>query len=176
MGYQEGRVAGRDRLGVWDRHVHTAIFKIDKQQFSSVDQSCPTLCNPMNRSTPGRPPCPSPSPGVHSNSCPWSRWYHPAISSFNALFSFCPQSFPASDLSNESSVRIRWPKYWSSSFSISPSSEYSGLISLEIDCFDLPAVEVTFRSLIQCHSLKASILLPSLRSSSHNRTWPMGTP
>ena len=55
-------------------------------------------------------------------------------------------------------VRIRWPKYWSFNFSISPSSEYSGLISLKIDWFDLPAVQGTFRSLLQCHGSKASIL------------------
>ena len=62
------------------------------------------------------------------------------------------------DFSNELSVRIRWPKYWSFSFSISPSSEYSGLISLKIDWFDLLAVQGTFRSLLQHHSSKASIL------------------
>ena len=60
------------------------------------------------------------------------------------------------DFSNESAVGIRWPKYWS--FSISPSSEYSGLISLKIDWFDLPAVQRTFRSLLWDHSSKASIL------------------
>ena len=62
------------------------------------------------------------------------------------------------DFSNELSLRIRWPKYWSFSFSISPSSEYSGLISLKIDWFDFPAVQGTFRSLLQHHSSKASIL------------------
>ena len=62
------------------------------------------------------------------------------------------------DFSNKSSVRIRWPKYWSLSFSISPSSEYSGLISLKIVWFDLLAVQGTFRSLLQHHSLKASII------------------
>ena len=61
------------------------------------------------------------------------------------------------DFTNESSVRIRCPKYWSFSFSISPSSEYSGLISLKIDCFALLAVQGHFRSLLQHHSLKASI-------------------
>ena len=61
-------------------------------QFSSLAQVCPTLCNPMNR----RPPCPSPTPGVYSNSCPLSWWCHPAISSSVVPFSACPQSFPAS--------------------------------------------------------------------------------
>ena len=61
-------------------------------QFSSAAQSCPTLCNPMNR----RPPCPSPAPGVYSNSCPSSRWCHPATSSSVVPFSSYPQSLPAS--------------------------------------------------------------------------------
>ena len=70
-----------------------------------------------------------------------------------------PSIFPSiRDFSNESSVHIRWPKYWSFSFSISPSSEYSGLISLKIDWFDLLAVQGTFRSLLQHYSSKASIL------------------
>ena len=70
-----------------------------------------------------------------------------------------PSIFPSiRDFSNDSSVYIRWPKYWRFSFSISPSSEYSGLISLKIDWFDILAVQGTFRSLFQHHSLKISIL------------------
>ena len=65
-----------------------------KHQFSSVAQSSPTLCDPMNRST--RPPWPSPTPGVHPNPCPLSRWCHPTISSSVVPFFSCPQSFPAS--------------------------------------------------------------------------------
>ena len=64
-------------------------------QFSSVTQLCPTLCDPMNRST-ARPPCPLPTPGVHPNPCPLSRWCHPTISSSVIPFSSCPQSFSAS--------------------------------------------------------------------------------
>ena len=63
---------------------------------SSVTQSCLTLCDPMNRTQHARPPCPSPTPGVHSNSCPLSQWCHPTISSSVILFSSHPQSFPAS--------------------------------------------------------------------------------
>ena len=100
-----------------------------------------------------RPPCPSPSPKVCPSSCPLHWWCHPAISSFDARFSFCPQSFPALGTSH-----IRWPKYWSFSFSISPSNEYLGLISLKIDWFGLLAVQGTLRSLLQHHSSKASIL------------------
>ena len=83
-----------------------------------------------------RPPCPSPTPGVHPNSCPLSRWCHPTISSSVGPFSSYLQSFPASgSFSNESALRIRWPKYWSFSFSISPSSEHPGLISFRMDCW-----------------------------------------
>ena len=74
-----------------------------------------------------------------------------------------PSIFPSIwDFSNESSVRIRWPKYWSFSFSISPPSEYSGLISFKIDWLDLLVVEGTFRSFHQHHSSKASILCHSV--------------
>ena len=101
-----------------------------------------------------RLPCSSPSPGACSHSCPLSWWCHPTISSSVASFSFCLQSFPASE-SFPMSQPIRWPNYWSSSFSISPSSEYSGLISFRIDIL---AVQRTLKSLLQHHSLKASIL------------------
>ena len=79
-----------------------------------------------------RPPCPSPTPGVHTNSCPWSWWCHPTISSSVVPFSSCLQSFPASG-----SFPMSQPKYRSFSFSTSPSSEYSGLISFRIYWFDL---------------------------------------
>ena len=106
-----------------------------------------------------RLPCPSLSPRVCSNSSPLIRWCHPTISSSASPFSSCPQSFPASgSFSKESALCIRWPKYWSFSFTISPSNEYSGLISFRIDCFDLLAVQVTLKSLLQHHNLRASIL------------------
>ena len=85
-----------------------------------------------------RPPCPSPTPRVYSDLCPLSWWCHPNISSSVTLFSSCPQSFPASrSFPNESVLPIRWPKYWSFSFSISPSNEYSRLISFRMDWLDL---------------------------------------
>ena len=77
-------------------------------------------------SSSSRPPCPSRTPGVHPNSCPSSWWCHPAISSSVVPFS-CPQSLPASVFSNESTLRMRWPKYWSFSFSISPHAISSSL-------------------------------------------------
>ena len=109
-----------------------------------------------------RPPCPSPTPGVHPNSCPSSWWCHPAILSSVVPFSSCPQSLPASQVfSNESTLRIRWPKYWSFSFSISLSNENPGLISFRMDWLDLLAVQGALESLLQHHSSKASILLSS---------------
>ena len=104
-------------------------------------------------------PSSSPSPEVCPNSCPLHWWCHPAISSSDVLF-LLPSVFPSiRDFSNELSVHIRWPKYWSFSFSISASSEYSGLISLKIDWFDLLAVQSTLKNLLQHLGLKASIFL-----------------
>ena len=105
-----------------------------------------------------RLPCPSPTPRACSNSCPSSCWCHSTTLSFYLIpFSSCLQSFPASGYFQMSVLCIRWPKYWSFSFSISPSNEYSGLISFRIDWFDL-AVQGTLNSLLQHHSSKASIL------------------
>ena len=126
-------------------------------QFSSVTQSCPTLCNPMNCSTPGLPvhhqlpelaqllSIESVMPSNHLILC------HPLL----LLLSIFPS---IRVFSNESVLRIRWPKFWSFSFSISPSSEYSGLISFRMDWLDLLAVQGTLKSLLQHHSSKASIL------------------
>ena len=109
-----------------------------------------------------RPPCPSRTPRVYPNSCPSSRWCHPAISSSVVPFSSCPQSLPASgSFPNESTLLMRWPKYWSFSFSISPSNVQPGLISFRMDWLDLLAVQGTLKSLLQHHSSKASILLRS---------------
>ena len=106
-----------------------------------------------------RPPCPSPTPGVYSNSCPLSQWCHPTISSSVVPFPFCLQSFPGSGCySSESVLHIRWPKYWRFSFNISHSDEYSELISFRIDWLDLLAVQGTLKCLLQHHSAKASIL------------------
>ena len=104
-----------------------------------------------------RLPCPSPSPGACSNSCPLSRWCYPTISSLCHLLLLLPSIFPSIRVfSNESGPHIRWPKYWS--FSISLSNEYSGLISFRIDWFDLLTVQGTLKSLLQHHCSKASIL------------------
>ena len=87
-----------------------------------------------------RPPCPSPTPRVHSDSHPSSQWCHPAISSSVVPFFSCPQSIPASVFSSESSLHMRWPNYWSFSFSIIPSKEIPGLI-FRMGWLDLRAVQ-----------------------------------
>ena len=105
-----------------------------------------------------RPPCPPPTRGVYSNSCPLSQWCHPAISPSHSLL-LLPIVFSSIRVfSNESVLWIRWPKYWSFTFSISPSNEYSGLISFRMDWLDLLAVQGALKSLLQHHSSKASIL------------------
>ena len=105
-----------------------------------------------------RPPCPSPTPGVYSNSCPLSQWYHPAISSSVVPFSSGPPIPPSIRVfSNESTLLMRWPKYWSFSFSVSPSNEHPGLISFRMDWLDLLVVQGILKSLLQHHSSKASI-------------------
>ena len=107
-----------------------------------------------------RPPCPSPTPGVDSNSCPLSWWCHPTISSSRPLL---PWIFPSIRVfSSESVLRIRWPKYWSFSFRISSFNEYSGLISLRINWLDLLAVQGTLKSLLQHHSSNPAQVLPKL--------------
>ena len=127
-------------------------------QFSSVSQSRPTLCDPMNCSTPGLP--------VHPN----SRSFHKLMSIELVMPSnhliLChplllpPSIFPSIRVfSNESALRVRWTKYWSFSFSISHSNEYSRLISFWMDWFDLLAIQGTLKSLLQHHSSKALRLL-----------------
>ena len=105
-----------------------------------------------------RPPCPSPTPGVYSNSCPSSWWCHPTISSSVIPFSSCLQSFPASGYFPMSQFLTSGGQDWSFSFSISPSNEYSGLSSFRIDWLDLLEVQGTPKSLLQHHSSKASFL------------------
>ena len=104
-----------------------------------------------------RIPCPSATPGVYSNSCPLSRWCHPTTSSSVVPFSHL-QSFPASQSFQESALRIRWPVYWSFSFTISSSNEYSGLISFRMNWLNVLAVHWTLKSFLQQHSSKASIV------------------
>ena len=133
------------------------VFPLCSVQFSSVTQSCPTLCNPMDRSIPGLP--------VH-HQLPEStqthfHWVSDAIQPSHPLLSPSPSAsiFPSIRVfSNESALCIRWPEYWSFSLNISPSNEHPGPISLRMDWLDLLAVQGTLKSLLQQHSSKVSIL------------------
>ena len=132
------------------------------------------LCDPMNRSTPGLP--------VHHQLPELARTHvhrvGDAIQPFHPLSSLSPPALNLPSIrifSNESALRIRWPKYWSFSFSISQSSEYSGPISFRMDWLDLLAVQRTLMSLLQDHRSKESILWHSafFRSNSHIQTHPL---
>ena len=126
-------------------------------QFSSVAQSCLTLCNPMNRSTPGLP--------VHHKLLEFTQTHaiesvmlssHIILCSPLLLRPPIPPSIRV--FSNESTLHMRWPKYWSFSLSISRSNEHPRLISFRMDWLDLLAAQGTFKSRLQHHSSKASIL------------------
>ena len=106
-----------------------------------------------------RPPFPSPTPRVYSNSCPIELVLPPNHLILHCPLLFLPSIFPSIRVfSIESVLCIRWPKYWSFSFNISPSSEYSGLIFFRMDWLDILAVQGTLKSLLQHHSSKASVL------------------
>ena len=126
-------------------------------QFSSVAQSCPTLCDPMNCSMPGLP--------VHHHHLEYTQTHvhqvGDAIQPSHPLFPLLllpPIPLSITVFSKESTLRMRWPKYWSFSFSISPSKEIPGLISFRMDWLDLLTVQGTLKSLLQHHSSKTSIL------------------
>ena len=170
-------VAARDtkvkqKRKITDTHMHKKLFGLIMLAYcvvicnSSVQFSHSVMSDTSWPQGPqhARPPCPSPTPGVHPNPCPSSRWCHPS----NHLILCCPLLLLPSIFasirvfSSESSLHIRWPMYWSFSFNISPSNEHSGLISLRMDWLDLLAVQGTLKSLFQHHSSKALILQRSV--------------
>ena len=126
-------------------------------QFSSVTQSHPTLCDPVNRSTPGLPVRHQLPESTQTH----VHWVGDAIHHLilcHPLF-LLPSIFPSiSVFSNESALHMKWPKYWSFSFNISPSNEHTELISVRMDGLALLAVQGTLKSLLQHHKSKASIL------------------
>ena len=142
------------RQGMW---TPGSVYLFSSVQFSSVAQSCLTLCDPMECSTPGFPvhhQLPEPAQTHVHRVGDTIQPSHP-----RSLLLLLPSIFPSiRAFSNESLLRISWPKYWSFSFSISPSNEYSGLISFRMDWLNLLAVQGTLKSLLQHHSSKASIL------------------
>ena len=141
------------------RHIKNVEFeqKFILFQFSSVAQLCPTFCNPMNLSTPGLP--------VHHQLQEFTQTHVHRVSDaiqlshpLSCLLLLPPIPPSIRVFSSESTLRMRWPKYWSFSFSISPSKEHPGLISFRMDWLDVLAVQGTLKSLLQHHSSKASIL------------------
>ena len=130
--------------------------------FQSVQFSCSVVSDSLrpHELQHARPPCPSPTPGVHPNPCPLCQSVMPSshLILCHPLLHL-PSIFPSIRVfSNESALYIRWPRYWSFSFNISPSNEHPGLISSRMDWLDLLAVQGTLKSLLQHHSSKASIL------------------
>ena len=168
-----------EKAGLKQHSKQQKNYGIRSYQFSSVQFSRSVMSNSLwpHGLQHARPPCPSPNPGVYSNSCPLSRWCHPTVSSSVIPFSSCLQIFPSIRVfSNESVHCIRWPKYWS--FSISPFSEYSGLSSFRIDWFDILAVQVLSRvfssTTIQAHLFFST--QHSLWSNSHIHAWRLEKP
>ena len=136
---------------------HYTLGNTSSVQFSSVAQSCLTPCNPMNHSTPGLP--------VHHKLPDFTQTQvHQASDAIQPSHPLSSPSPPAPKppsirvFSNESTIRMRWPKYWSFSFNIIPSKEIPGLISFRMDWLDLLAVQGTLKSLFEHHSSKASII------------------
>ena len=138
-----------------------SLYLLSSLQFSSVTQSCPTLCDPMNCSMPGLP--------VHHQLPEFTKSHALRVS--DAIQPSHPLSSPSppapnpshhQSLFHESTLHMRWPKYWSFNFSISPSKEHPGLISFGMDWLDLLAVQGTLKSLLQHHSSKSSILHSAL--------------
>ena len=136
----------------YGQNQHNTVKQFSSVQFSSVAQSCPTLCDPMNRSTPGLP--------VHHHLPEFTQTYvhqvGDAIQPSHPLSSPSPHAPNPPSIrvfSNESTLRMRWPKYWSFSFSIIPSKEIPGLIPFRMDWLDLLAVQGTLKSLLQ-HQLE----------------------
>ena len=132
-------------------NVHSLFFSLVYYlMFSSVQFNHFVVSDSLrlHRLQHARLPSPSPTPGNCSNSCPLSWWCHPTISLCDPL-PLLPSVFPSIRVySNELVLCIRWPKYWTFSFSISPSSEYSGLFSFRMDWLDLLAVQGTLKSLL----------------------------
>ena len=153
------------------RPTHKRMEIKQSDQIRSVTQSCPTLCDPINRSTPGLP--------VHHQLPEFTQTHvhlvgdaiqpsHP-VSSVLLL----PPILPSIKVfSNESTFHVRWPKYWNFSFSISPSSEHPGLISFRMDWLDLLAVQRTLKSLLQHHSSNCFInYANAFDCVDHNKLW-----
>ena len=161
----------KKKLTLEEISFYSYKMKPSSVQFSSVAQSCPTLCDPMNRSTPGLP--------VHHHLPEFTQTHghrvRDAIQPSHSQSSPPPPArIPPSIrvLSNESTLRMRWPKDWSFSFSIIPTKEIPGLISFRMDWLDLLAVQGTLKNLLQHRVQKHQFFgaQPSSQSNSHIHT------
>ena len=147
------------------------------RQFSSVQFSRSVVSNSLwpHESQHTRPPCPSPTPGVHLDSHPSSRWPSSHIILCRALLLLPPIPPSIRVFSNESTLCIRWPKYWGFSFSISPSKEHPGLISFRMDWLDLLGLSRVFsNTTVQKHQFFGMQL--SSQFKSHIHTWLLEKP
>ena len=157
------------------------ILNPTMQMFGSVQFSHSVVSDSPWHQEPqhARPPCPSPTPGVHPNPCPLSQWCHPTHLILCRPLFLLPSMFPSIRVfSNESAFPIRWPKDWSFSFSISPSNEHPGLISLGwtgwIALHSKGFSRVFSNSTVQKHQFFGTQL--SLQSNSHIHTWLLEKP
>ena len=161
-------------------HKYVCAHMCTSVQLSSVTQSCPILCDSMNRSTPGaRPPCPSPTPRVHSDSCPLSRWCHPVISSCVVPFAPAPNPFQhqslfqwvntSHDVDKETEFQLLASFLPKKSQGWSP-SEWTGWISLQSKGLS----RVFSNTTVQKHHFFSAQL--SSQSNSHIHTWPLEKP
>ena len=160
----KGHQLNREK-GCWKPGNNAILVSV---QFSSVAQSCLTLCDPMNCSTPGLP--------VHHQlklMCIESVMPSSHLILWRPFLLLPPIPPRIRVFSNKSTLCMRWPKDWSFSFNISPPNKHPGLISFRLDWFDFLAVQGTLKSFLQHHSSKASILQHSAssQSSSHIHTW-----
>ena len=161
-----------------NKSILISIRYIYSVQFSAVTQTCLTL--QAHGLQHARLPCSSPTPGACSNSCPSCRWCHPTLSSFVIpFFLLLPSVFSSIRVfSNESVLLIRWPKYWSFSFNISPSNEYQDWFPLGwtgwISLLSKGLSRVFSNTTVQKHHF-FSVQLP-LYSNSHIHTWLLENP
>ena len=158
----------------WRHHV----MSFSSAQFSSVALSCLTLCDSTDCRTPGLP-VHHQLPEFTQTHIHRSWWCHLAISySVNPLLLLPPIPPSIGVFSNESTLLMKWPKYWNFSFSISPSIEHPGLISFRMNWLNLLAVQGTLKSLLQHHSSKYQFFGTQLssQSNSHIHTWPLEKP
>ena len=158
---------------------YVLMWDLDHKESSSVQFSCSVVSDSSRprESQHARPPCLSPSPGVHSDSHLLSRWSSHLILCHPLLL--LPPNPPSIRVfSNESTPCVSWPKYWSFSFNISSSNEHRGLISFRMDWLNLLALQRTLKSLLQHHSSKASVFSTqlSLWSKSYIHTWLLEKP